>query len=289
MTVTLTGGQELLLVLAGLGAGLVNGAAGGGTLVSFPALLAVGYPALTANVTSTVGIWPGYLGGVAGFRREVAAQRDRLRSLAVTAVAGAVVGGILLLTTPGGDFRSLVPYLLLFSCLLFAAQPWLASRLRAVGGRRGGRGADQEGPGDGQGNGPGGGRAGEPGGGRAGDDGHAHLVLLHGGTFIAAVYGSYFGAGLGVVLLAVLGLATAEPLKRVNGLRSVLALIVNTVALVIFVAHAHVAWSAAGLMDGSALVGGYVGARIARRIPTVVLRSFIVVVGLVTALYLLVD
>jgi uncharacterized membrane protein YfcA len=261
MVVTLTGGQELLLVLAGLGAGAVNGAAGGGTLISFPALLAVGYPALTANVTSTVGIWPGYLGGVAGFRREVAQQRDRLPPLAATVVSGAVLGGILLLTTPSGDFRSIAPYLLLFSCLLFAAQPLLASKLGAAVSRRGGEG----------------------GGGRL------RLVLLHGGCFVAAIYGSYFGAGLGVVLLAVLGLATAEPLARVNGLRSVLSLIVNTVALVIFVAHAHVAWGAAGLMDGSALVGGYVGARVARRIPTVVLRTVIVVLGLTTAVYLLVN
>ena len=254
MVMTLSGGQELLLVLAGLGAGVVNGAAGGGTLISFPALLAVGYPALTANVTSTVGIWPGYLGGVAGFRREVAQQGDQLRRLVGTAVGGAVLGGVLLLTTPSGDFRSLAPFLLLFSCLLFGAQPWLASRLRvSESGRR------------------------------------SHVVFLHGGCFLASVYGSYFGAGLGVVLLAVLGLATSEPLARVNGLRSVLSLIVNTVALIIFVAHAHVAWGAAGLMDGSALVGGYIGARVARRAPTVVLRSVILVVGWVTAVYLLVD
>jgi hypothetical protein len=277
MVLTLTGGQELLLVLAGLGAGVVNGAAGGGTLISFPALLAVGYPALTANVTSTVGIWPGYLGGVAGFRHEVAQQRQQLRRLAGTVVGGAVLGGILLLTTPTGDFRSLAPFLLLFSCLLFGAQPWLASKLRFAGGRAG----------------TGGGAAGgERSGAQAGDDSggrRLHLVFLHGGCFLAAVYGSYFGAGLGVVLLAVLGLATAEPLARVNGLRSVLSLIVNTVALLIFVAHAHVAWGAAGLMDGSALVGGYVGARLARRVPTVVLRTVIVVVGLFTAVYLLVN
>jgi hypothetical protein len=261
MVVALTGGQEVLLVLAGLGAGVVNGAAGGGTLISFPALLAVGYPALTANVTSTVGIWPCYLGGVAGFRREVAQQRHRLRALAPTVVSGAVLGGILLLTTPSADFRSVVPYLLLFACLLFAVQPVLSSKLPGAPGR------------------------GKVGGGT----GHFHVVLLHGGCFLAAVYGAYFGAGMGVVLLAVLGLATAEPLVRVNGLRSVLSLIVNTVALIIFIAHAHVAWGAAGLMDGSALLGGYVGARAARRIPTVVLRTVIVVVGLTTALYLLVH
>jgi hypothetical protein len=189
-------------------------------------------------------------------------QRQQLRRLAVTVVIGAVLGGILLLTMPPGDFRKVVPYLLLVACALFAAQPWLASRLGAAAGRGG------------------------DGSGRAR---RAPVVLLHGACFLAAVYGAYFGAAMGVVLLAVLGLATSEPLVRVNGLRSVLSLIINTVALVIFVAHAHVAWGAAGLMDGSALVGGYVGARVARRIPAPLLRAVVVVVGLVTAVYLLVD
>jgi uncharacterized protein len=252
MVVTLTGGQELLLAVAALGAGVVNGAAGGGTLISFPALLAVGYPALTANVTSTVGIWTGYLGGAAGFRRELANQRQRLRSMAATVVAGAVVGGILLLTTPTHDFKLLAPFLLLIACALFAFQPVLGSWLR-----------------------------------RHDEAGRSHKVLLHGGSFVAAIYGAYFGAGLGVVLLAVLGTTLAEPLKRINGLRSVLALIINTVAVIIFVAHAHVAWRAAGLMTGSALVGGYLGARLARRIPTVALRVIIVTIGLFTALDLL--
>jgi hypothetical protein len=131
MPVTLSAGNVALLVLAGLGAGVVNGAAGGGTLVSFPALLVVGYPAITANVTSTVGIWPGYLGGTAGFRSEVSDQWDRLRSLAATVILGAVVGGVLLLTTPSDDFRRLAPYLLLFSCALFAVQSLLSRRIRS--------------------------------------------------------------------------------------------------------------------------------------------------------------
>jgi uncharacterized membrane protein YfcA len=235
MSVTLSAGNVALLVLAGLGAGVVNGAAGGGTLVSFPALLLVGYPAITANVTSTVGIWPGYLGGTAGFRSEVSDQRDRLRALAGTVIAGAVVGGVLLLTTPSNDFKRLAPYLLLFSCGLFAVQPLLSKRLRS----------------------------------HPDTVDRTHGLVLHVGCFIAAIYGAYFGAGLGVVLLAVLGLAIPEPLNRINGLRSVLALTVNTVAVVIFVIHAHVAWEAAALMAGSSLVGGYVGARIARRIPSV--------------------
>jgi len=252
--VTLTTGHELLLAVAALGAGVVNGAAGGGTLISFPALLAVGYPALTANVTSTVGIWSGYLGGSAGFRAEVSNQKGRLKALSATVVAGAIVGGVLLLTTPTKDFRILAPYLLLAACTLFAVQPLLAKWLR---------GQDEE--------------------------GRSHNVLMHGGSFVAAVYGAYFGAGLGVVLLAVLGTTIPEPLVKVNGLRSVLALIINTVAVIIFVAHAHIAWRAAAIMAGCALVGGYVGARLARRIPTMALRVIIVAIGLATAVDLLVT
>jgi uncharacterized membrane protein YfcA len=112
---------------------------------------------------------------------------------------------------------------------------------------------------------------------------------MHGGTFVASVYGAYFGAGLGVVLLAVLGTALPDPLVRINGLRSVLALIVNTVAVIIFVAHAHVAWAAAGMMAGCALVGGYVGSRLSRRIPTSVLRALVIALGLATAIKLLVG
>jgi uncharacterized membrane protein YfcA len=253
--VNLTGGQMLLLILAGLGAGMVNGAAGGGTLVSFPALLAVGYPAITANVTSTVGIWPGYLGGTAGFRREINEQRGRLRSLVGTVVAGAVVGGVLLLSTPSGAFTRLAPYLLLFSCLLFAAQPPLSKRLRSRPDHHPGR---------------------------------SQQIGMHCGAFAAAAYGAYFGAGLGVVLLAVLGLCMDETLNRINGLRSVLAFIVNTVAVLIFALRADVVWGAAALMAGSSLIGGYVGARIARRIPPVVLRVIILVLGVATAVHLLV-
>jgi uncharacterized membrane protein YfcA len=251
--VTLSSGQELLLAFAGLGAGFVNGAAGGGTLISFPALLAAGYPPLTANVTSTVGIWSGYLGGSAGFHAEVRSQRDNLRALAPTAIAGAVLGGLLLLTTPSNAFKTLAPYLLLGACLLFAVQPLLAGRLRERGTAR-----------------------------------RTHKASLHAGVFVAAIYGAYFGAGLGVVLLAVLGSALAEPLVRVNGLRSVVALLVNTIAVLVFVARAHVAWLAAGLMVGCALLGGYAGAQVARRVPTALLRVAIIAIGLASALVLLV-
>jgi uncharacterized membrane protein YfcA len=247
------GGDVALLVAAGLGAGTVNGVAGGGTLVSFPALLAVGLPALQANVTSTIGICPGYLGGVAGFRAEVRDQPRARLALTAPAVVGAVAGGILLLVTPSSDFRAMAPYLVLAACGLFAVQPvvgrWLKARVKRP------------------------------------DEGHVRMATM--GTVIASVYGGYFGAGLGVILLAVLGLALPDDLVRTNGLRALLSLAVNFSVAVVFLIAAHVAWTDAGLLAGSSLVGGYFGARVARRLPVPVFRVLVVTLGLVTAARLL--
>ncbi|HET9061319.1 MAG TPA: sulfite exporter TauE/SafE family protein, partial [Acidimicrobiales bacterium] len=241
-----------LLLAAGLGAGVVNGVAGGGTLISFPALMAAGYPALRANVTSTIGIWPGYLGGSAGFRKEIVAQRMRLRGLAPSMVVGAVLGGVLLLTTPSRGFRRLAPFLLLSACALFALQPYVTAYFH-----------------------------------RSGTAQRTKNAILHAGSLAAATYGAYFGAGLGVLLLALLATTLPEPLTRVNGLRSVMSLIINTVAALVFVVHAHVAWAAAGLMAASALAGGYVGARAARVIPSWCVRVFVIAVGIASAADLL--
>ena len=246
-------GGSLLLVAAGLGAGTVNGVAGGGTLVSFPALLAVGVPALKANVTSTVGIWPGYLGGAAGFRSEINAQRARLWLLWLS-VAGAALGAGLLLTTSASEFREIAPWLVLLACALFAVQPLLAKRLKE-----------------------------HPTGGPA-----DRSVAAGVGVFVASIYSGYFGAGAGVILLAVLGLTLPDDLKRTSGLRSVSALVANSVAAIIFVAAAHVAWSDAGLLAGSSLLGGYAGARLARRWPPVVLRLVVIGLGIATVVKLLV-
>jgi len=247
-------GDVVLLLAAGLGAGTVNGVAGGGTLVSFPALLATGLPALQANVTSTIGIWPGYLGGVAGFRAEVRQQPSaRLGALSGAAAVGAVVGSILLLVTPVDAFKDLAPYLVLAACLLFAVQPlvsrWLKARLEGIA------------------------------------DGHVGLAAA--GTMLGSVYGGYFGAGLGVILFALLGLLLPDDLVRTNGLRAVLSLVVNFVAAAVFLVAAHVAWSDAGLLAGSSLVGGYFGARLARRLPPLVFRVLVVTLGLVTVVRLL--
>jgi uncharacterized protein len=236
--------------LGGLGAGLVNGIAGGGTLVSFPILLAIGVPALNANVTSTVGIFPGYLGGAVGFRRELAQQRDRVRSVAAVALTGGVAGAILLLVTPGNAFKIAAPYLILVSCGLFAAQPFLAARLERA-------------------------------------DGRSRWLFGQAGIFVACVYGAYFGAGLGVLLLAVLGITMPDKLSMTSGLRTAISLAVNLIAAIIFAVAANVLWTYAGILAGTSLLGGYIGARITRRVPRRPLRILIILIGLGAAARLL--
>jgi uncharacterized membrane protein YfcA len=250
----LDAGRDVLLVLAGFAAGLFNGVAGGGTLISFPALLALGYPAITANVTSTVGIWPGYVGSVAGFRGEIVDQRDRFKVLGPITIAGATLGAILLLTTPSPDFTRLAPWLVLFATVLFALGPLLARWL-------------------------------------AGEDGAARErpVGLWIGMFVAAVYGGYFGAAMGVIMLAVLGLTLPDTLARAGGIRSVLSVLANGVAAIVFIVHAHLQWGAAGLLAIGSLVGGYLGALLARRLPAPVLRVIVVGIGLATGIKLLVG
>ncbi len=242
--------RDAFVAMAGLGAGMVNGIAGGGTLVSFPVLLAVGVPALRANVTSTVGIFPGYLGGVAGFRSEVADQKDRVRALAPVAVAGGIGGAVLLLLTPTSAFSSAAPYLILLACGLFASQPLLSRRLQRAGGR-------------------------------------SRQLVAQGGVLLSSAYGSYFGAGLGVLLLAVLGIAMPDKLARMSGLRSVISLVVNTIAAAVFVIAAHVVWTYAGILAVTSLVGGYAGARFAVRVPAGPLRILIILIGLAAASKLL--
>ena len=244
-----------LLAVAGLVAGAVNAVAGGGSLISFPALLAVGYPSVQANVTNTVALFPGYAGSVAGGRTELDGLGPRIRSLAVACVLGGVAGAVLLLTTPSEVFRRVVPFLVLLACGLLLVQP----RLKAVVQRR------------------------------TGDGGAAHgSVPLQATVFLASVYGAYFGAGLGVLLLGLLGVFLAERLQQVNALKNVISLVVNSVALVAFGLFGPVAWSAVLVVALASLAGGYGGARVARRIPSGVLRLAVVAYGVVIAVVLLV-
>lgn len=250
----MTPGVAALLAGAGLVAGAVNAVAGGGSLISFPALLAAGYPSVTANVTNTVALFPGYAGSVVGGRPELVGQAGRIRSIAITSVLGAVVGAVVLLTTPGDVFRKLVPYLILIACVLLVFQPRLARIVKArQDGATGGL-----------------------------------SVALQAGVFLAAMYGAYFGAGLGVLLLGILGIFLHERLQRVNALKNVLSLIINGVALVAFGVFGPVAWDAVLVIALASLAGGYLGARIARRLPAGLLRAAVVTYGVVVAVILLV-
>ncbi len=254
VAVNLSAFHIILLIIGGLGAGVFNGVAGGGSLISFPLLLGLGFPALTANLTNTVGIWPGYLGSAAGFRTQIADQRQQLVRLSPVAVSGAIVGAILLLTTSSATFRTLAPWLVLAASLLFSVQPLLRRALQ--------KSENEVAP--------------------------TRQVLLVGGTFLASVYGGYFGAGMGVMLLAILGLALPDTIARSSGLRTVLSIMVNGVAALVFMIHGGLAWAAAGYLAIGALVGGWLGARLALAISPTALRIIVVAIGLGTTIKLLV-
>jgi uncharacterized protein len=255
--------QIALLAGAALVAGAVNAIAGGGSLLSFPALLAVGYPALTANVTNTVALTPGYFGGTLGYRRELEGQRARILALGVTSAIGAVLGAFLLLVSSAELFERIVPFLIFLACGLLAAQPRLA---RLVRERR------EEG--------------GQPIG-RAGAD--RHTVPLFAAQFLAAVYGAYFGAGVGIMMLAILGIFLADKLQRLNALKGLMSLLINLVAAVSFALFAEVSWVAVAVMAAASLLGGQLGVVLARRLNDRALRWLVIAFGVAVGVRLLVG
>jgi uncharacterized protein len=244
------------LLGAGAVAGTVNTVVGSGSLLTFPTLLAFGYSPLVANVSNTVGLVPGSISGALGYRRELVAQRDRLRRLGGVSLAGGFVGAGLLLLLPSDSFQRVVPYLILLACALVVVQPRLSAHMVRRAARRT-----------------------EP--------GRAHL-LLDSGVFLTAIYGGYFGAAQGVILVALLGIFLDDHLQRLNAAKNVLAALVNGIAALLFVVFAHVAWLPAALLAAGAIIGGQVGARIGRRLPPTVLRVLILVVGLGVAVKLFV-
>ncbi|MFP5281905.1 MAG: sulfite exporter TauE/SafE family protein [Actinomycetes bacterium] len=250
---------ELLALLgAGAAAGLINTVVGSGTLVTFPTLLALGVPPVTANVSNSVGLTPGSLSGALATRPELAGQRSRVLRLGSASLIGGIVGAVLLLRLPPAAFDAIVPALIGLGCLLVVVQPVLSRRLAA---RR-----ERLGVGTGSAYGP------------------AGLWLA---VLLTGVYGGYFGAAQGVLLIAVMGIGLAETLPRINAVKNVLALIVNGIASLVFVFVAEVDWTAAGLIAVGSVLGAQVGGRVGRRLPPLLYRVVIVAVGVAAIVNLL--
>jgi uncharacterized membrane protein YfcA len=243
--------QVITILAAGLVAGMVNAIVGSGSLLTFPALLAAGYPPLLANVTNTVGLVLGNFSGVVGYRRELAGQWRRAAILAIPSAAGALLGAALLLALPVSIFYRVVPVLVLLAVVLVIVQPRLSSMLARYRDRGGSAWA------------------------------------LRSAVGLTAIYGGYFGAAMGVLFMGILSVFIEDDLQRLNALKNVLASVINTVAAVVFVLFAHVAWTAAALIAISSTVGGFLGAAVGRRLPANVLRGLIVVAGLVAVVKLL--
>jgi uncharacterized membrane protein YfcA len=245
--------EAAFLAGAGFLGGGINAVAGGGSLIVFPAMVASGLDTLVANVTNSVAAWPGNLGAVLGFRQELAGQRSRVVVLGAVAAAGSLVGCVLLLATPASAFDVVVPFLVLFATLLLAAQPRISARLGqpSADHREGGR-------------------------------------VLYPAVFGAACYGGYFGGALGVILIGTLALTVHDTLRRLNALKGVLQLIVASVTVVVFGLFGPVEWVVVAVVAPASLLGGFAGARVARRLPDQVLRWCVVVFGLTVAVLLFV-
>jgi uncharacterized protein len=245
--------EAVLVFFAGMAAGTINTVVGSGTLVTFPALLGVGYAPVTANVSNTIGLVPGSLSGAFGYREELAGQRSRALRLGAASLTGGIVGAIALLQLPASAFKAIVPVFIVIALVLIVLQPKLSARLAA---RR---------------------EAAPPHGG----------PWTTVGVFLTGIYGGYFGAAQGILLLSILGLTVPEDLQRINALKNVLAAIVNGVAGLLFIFIAHVAWAAVALIAVGSVIGGQIGATVGRRLPDPALRGIVVVVGVVAIVRLL--
>ncbi|WP_030276623.1 sulfite exporter TauE/SafE family protein [Streptomyces sp. NRRL B-24484] len=249
--------EALAVLLAGVGAGTINTVVGSGTLITFPVLLALGLPPVTANVSNTLGLVPGSISGVIGYRRELEGQRHRLIRLGTASLIGGLTGAYLLTKLPSEAFDAIVPALILCALVLVVIQPRVSRAVAARRSRGGGGGSTEGGP------------------------------LLFAGVLLAGVYGGYFGAAQGVLLLALMGMLLQDDMQRINATKNVLALIVNGVAAVFFLFVAPIDWTAVLLIAAGSVVGGQIGAKVGRRLPPPVLRAVIVVVGLAAVTRLL--
>ena len=250
----MTGLHLVAVLLAGLAAGTVNTIVGAGTLITFPLLVAIGVAPLTANASNTVGLVPGAVTGAWGYRRELAGHWGQVARMALLSAVGGVAGSLLVVAAPPGTFTAVVPWLLVLAAALAAAQPRIARALR--------RHSEHE----------------------AGAPSTAPLTVgLALGIAATGVYGGYFGAAQGVVLISLLGIAWSTDLQRANGAKNVLAGTANVVGAAVFIIGGLVDWRIAGLVAVGSGLGGLVGARVGRRIPAPLLRGIIVVAALSAA------
>jgi uncharacterized protein len=245
----LTAIHAVLIFAAGVAAGGINAVVGSGSLITFPILVALGYPPVLANVSNNIGLVPGGISGVYGYRRELAGQGRRIARLVPASVAGGIAGAVLLLVLPGSVFKRVVVVLIVIALILVLAQPRLARRL-------GDRHGERTGP------------------------------LLVGCVFAVGVYGGYFGAAQGIILIALLSIFIADELQRLNAAKNVLAMSVNGVASIVFILATRIDWTIAGLIAAGSVLGGQIGAGVGRKLDPRVLRGLIIVVGIVAVVRL---
>jgi uncharacterized protein len=253
----MSGLETLAVLLAGFGAGIMTSTVGVASLLSFPVLVAIGLPPVVANASNTVGMTPAGISGSFGYRDELREHPRMTAAVIATCAVGAVAGAALLLALPPGVFEAIVPWLILFTCLLVGVSPRLSRWLRRK---------------------------------HAGTEPEVRTRMSPLTTFFATltgVYGGYFGAGSGVMMLAVLGLGVDLEFRIINALKTLAVLAANVVATVIFVAVAELDWQAVGVLAAGSIVGGYVGARIGRRLPPTLLRGLVVLVGVISFVALL--
>jgi uncharacterized protein len=245
--------EIIAIFAAGVVAGTINTVVGSGTLFTFPVLLGFGYAPVVANVSNTVGLVPGSAAGAVGYRAELAGQGRRLGRLAGVSLAGGIVGAVLLLVLPASAFKAIVPVFIAIALVLIVLQPRISAWLASRGKHR------REYPG--------------------------WAASL--GVFAGGIYGGYFGAAQGILLMAILTLSVEDELQRLNAVKVVLTGLVNLVSGIVFIFAAHIAWAPAGLIAAGSLVGGVVGARAGRRLKPSALRAVIVVVGIAAIVHLL--
>jgi hypothetical protein len=243
--------RVLVELLAGIAAGIANGIAGGGTFLAFPSLLAVGIPSLAANVSTCVGLTPSYIGGISGYRKEITQQRALLRTLGPACVLGAVTGCLLLVSFPSATFRSILPWLIASGTALFAAAPLITRRIAHI------------------------------------DSNHpARRISLVTGTVLIAIYGGYFGAGMGILLMALMAVTLPFEIATMQGLRNILSTFINVAAAIVFLLGGHVALHAALGLFAGCLLGGIIGTKLLKRLSPNSVRVIVILFGVATSIRL---